>query len=325
MQTRYFNNISIDPSGLKILKSAEPVKYLDDNYDLKFQKPNTSAEEKIYYEYLWFKSIAKIPSLRKYVPHEVDYSPSKGLSMTYYPEGDLGSRLVKITSTFEVVEILDKLFEIAAEFWGIPYPSQDPALRGTQAPPDYRAMYLDHSRKRYEESSNLLPAALFRAKEIPFSKIERAILDLGLLTNPICIIHGDFFPSNILINEDSFILIDPRGKFPDRPTFLGDPYYDLAKLRHSFIGGYDFIIRGAYDPSLSIPAASKNIHFSYDVDLLTRYFDKKVTELGFDIYKVKFIEGLLFLNMIPCHAESPARMLMFYSLAREKLRDFISL
>ena len=65
------------------------------------------------------------------------------------------------------------------------------------------------------------------------------------LNNKISFIHGDFCFSNILFKnigeKTSVKLIDPRGSF-GKFLNMGDMYYDLAKLRHSLNGAYEYII-----------------------------------------------------------------------------------
>ncbi|HEX7092589.1 MAG TPA: phosphotransferase, partial [Nitrospiraceae bacterium] len=57
------------------------------------------------------------------------------------------------------------------------------------------------------------------------------------------VIHGDLCCSNILYDPRTSLIkfIDPRGEFFEEGCY-GDPRYDLAKLLHSFHGGYDFIL-----------------------------------------------------------------------------------
>ena len=61
-----------------------------------------------------------------------------------------------------------------------------------------------------------------------------------------CLIHGDLCFSNILydVPNNQYRIIDPRGKWGD--SVFGDIKYDLAKLRHSIVGGYDSINNGLF-------------------------------------------------------------------------------
>ena len=44
---------------------------------------------------------------------------------------------------------------------------------------------------------------------------------------------------------------------------------------------------------------------------------------GFDVLEIKFIEGLLFLSMIPLHGDNPQRQTVFYLKSLELLNDVI--
>ena len=68
---------------------------------------------------------------------------------------------------------------------------------------------------------------------------DSGLLDLDELTP----IHGDFCFSNLLYDCKVRLvkMIDPRGEF-GVPGVFGDRRYDLAKLAHSYAGGYDFIV-----------------------------------------------------------------------------------
>jgi hypothetical protein len=41
-------------------------------------------------------------------------------------------------------------------------------------------------------------------------------------------------------------------------------------------------------------------------------FDNQVTASGYDLEEIKFIEGLLFLSMLPLHSDKPQRQLAMY-------------
>ena len=104
----------------------------------------------------------------------------------------------------------------------------------------------------------------------------------------------------------------------------GDPRYDLAKLRHSISGGYDYIINDQYslDMSENETDGQLMIPFKSDVEENTAYLDQLIeNELGFNIEDVKLIEALLFLTMIPLHSEDRQRQLAFMAIAMMKLRE----
>lgn len=127
------------------------------------------------------------------------------------------------------------------------------------------------------------------------------------------IIHGDYCLSNILydLNNQIVRLIDPRGSFGEKGIY-GDPRYDIAKLRHSICGLYDYIIGDLF------VLKETNRSFEYAIfedeknNALAGYFDNCLTRHGYRLYEIQLIEGLLFLSMIPYHADFFERQQMMY-------------
>ena len=140
------------------------------------------------------------------------------------------------------------------------------------------------------------------------------------------IIHGDYCFSNILFDSSNYMfkLIDPRGRLNRNATIYGDPRYDIAKLRHSVCGLYDFIVQGLFKIS------EKNKSFEYDIlttkdyTVLEKVFDNFTVQNGYKPKDIKFIEGLLFLSMIPLHKDNFNRQKMFYLRAVELLNSVLS-
>lgn len=132
-------------------------------------------------------------------------------------------------------------------------------------------------------------------------------------TNEMCFIHGDLCLSNVLFDPGSriFKFVDPRGEFGEQSIY-GDLKYDLAKLRHSFSGCYDFIISDLFE------LKEKDYNFDYNLytedyhQEISQYFDKELTENNFEIEKIKFIEALLFLSMLPLHKDNFQRQKAMY-------------
>jgi hypothetical protein len=114
------------------------------------------------------------------------------------------------------------------------------------------------------------------------------------------LIHGDFCLSNIIFDyaNNSFKLIDPKGIF-DKDHYL-PVAYDLAKLSHSLVGNYDYIVN-----SQSSIVLHDEINLS--INAKKDYGDviKNIAEeakISFEV--VKNIEASLFLSMLPLHLES---------------------
>ena len=136
------------------------------------------------------------------------------------------------------------------------------------------------------------------------------------------VMHGDYCFSNILFDTQNFVckLIDPRGRLLEQ-TIYGDSRYDLAKLRHSLVGNYDYIVHGAYVFS------EGNGNFTYkdgcleDRSALADYFDSLMAANGYDVNEIKLIEASLFLSMIPLHTDSFEQQKIFYIKGIQKLNE----
>ena len=137
------------------------------------------------------------------------------------------------------------------------------------------------------------------------------------------VIHGDYCFSNILFdsNNYTFKLIDPRGRMDAEATIYGDPRYDIAKLRHSIVGLYDFIVQGLFKIQENENAFEYKILTTNDYNILEKIFDKYTQIFEFNTREIKFIEGLLFLSMIPLHKDNFERQKVFYLKAIELLNN----
>jgi hypothetical protein len=130
------------------------------------------------------------------------------------------------------------------------------------------------------------------------------------------IMHGDLCFSNILFDSrsNSLKLIDPRGglnnKFDSEDKIYGDFQYDIAKLGHSLIGNYDFIVSGFYNLSYDMDNYKFELGIEQEPrDNLIKYFYDKVDLIGVSKYFIKASITNLFLSMLPLHNEDKERQL----------------
>jgi len=141
----------------------------------------------------------------------------------------------------------------------------------------------------------------------------------------VCLIHGDLCFSNILFDVTNQIvrLIDPRGSFGEKGIY-GDPRYDIAKLRHSIRGHYDFILADLFCLTEESPGQFESqLYIKGAAVTLNEHFDDAITESGYDLDEIRWIEGLLFLTMPPLHSDEPQRQRMMYLLGLELLNDVL--
>jgi len=135
--------------------------------------------------------------------------------------------------------------------------------------------------------------------------------------------------SNILYDFRSKLIkvIDPRGLVDgQKKSIYGDPRYDIAKLYHSVLGHYDFIISGYYELKqfsdyeleFSTPNSSELKAMEHQFFLiLSQSLKSNPSNL-----EIMAITILLFLSMLPLHSDRPDRQTAFLANA---LRLFLKM
>ena len=142
--------------------------------------------------------------------------------------------------------------------------------------------------------------------------------------------HGDLCFSNILIDEKDckLVFIDPRGG--EINNNFRTPYYDLAKLCHSLLGGYDHIINNVAEIQFD-QSMQATILFNQNLMEYEKVFSSFVENLGMNYSLVREIEISLFLSMLPLHIDSTKKVNMLalraseLILAAEKIAKVISI
>lgn len=125
------------------------------------------------------------------------------------------------------------------------------------------------------------------------------------------IAHGDLCFSNIMYDSraNNIKVIDPRGlNTKQELTIYGNQSYDLAKLCHSFIGLYDFIIADAFT-LLKSESIGVKLTFNLDerfINIQKMFLLKRLLP---NIANSEIMPAtiLLFLSMIPLHFDKPHR------------------
>lgn len=135
-----------------------------------------------------------------------------------------------------------------------------------------------------------------------------------------CMIHGDFCFSNIFYDfrSTSIKVIDPRGELPDGTrSIYGLQSYDITKLAHSIIGGYDLIIANYIRCEILDGTMSADMSFreSERWRRLGEVFAD--SEIG-GIHSMQALNAMLvhlFLSMLPLHADRPDRQAAMLAMA----------
>ncbi len=310
LQSRFFNSLSIDPILNTITKVSEFDKKLRDELN-------------------WYKNLPR--SLQVLTPRIISEQEIDGklnLVQEYYGYPTLAELyLFSDLGEENWQSIFRRLLTLHQAFH-----SYEVVLE----PGDLKSIYLDKTFERIENlCQNKYWQELFAAEEISFNGeklknfytlkpwLERAIDTLSENQKG-CVIHGDFCFSNILYDLSNQIirLIDPRGSFGQTGIY-GDPRYDMAKLRHSIAGYYDYIVSDLFEISESEGAFAGTIFTHQAHHGLGEIFDELLEQFGYDSKEVKLIEGLLFISMLPLHEDKPNRQKMMYVTGIQRLNQII--
>jgi NDP-sugar pyrophosphorylase family protein len=309
LKARYFNSLRFDKSSEIVTKTSENIQKLIDEIE-------------------WYKQIPN--NLSKLIPKIIDFSQSKKpfLKLEYVKYPTLAE--LWLYSNFSPklwMEILENLIKILSQFKKYPK---------FVSVGDYNLIYKIKTEDRINElmSSNEYFKRILE-EDILFvngkkyhnwfvikKQVELKIRDLYDEQDN-CLIHGDLCFSNIFygFKNKNFKLIDPRGKWGS--DMCGDLKYDVAKLRHSIVGGFDTITNGLCSASLSENNQIVMKIFKPKNDQeVCNYLDKLIQK-QWNLNEIKLIEGLLFISMLPLHKDHFERQLAFYSIGIQRLNEVL--
>lgn len=156
--------------------------------------------------------------------------------------------------------------------------------------------------------------------EVPSIKdiISDCMLRISKLSSIHGVLHGDLCLSNILYDSRSrrITLIDPRGiDHNNHPFIYGDLKYDLAKLSHSILGLYDYIVANnfilEYKDNEEFSIFDLKINYQLDTPLIQEVYKSKIFFNEYSWLDIMPITVLLFLSMLPLHSDHPRKQLAF--------------
>lgn len=139
-------------------------------------------------------------------------------------------------------------------------------------------------------------------------KVEKILLKDILPTG----FHGDFILDNILINSNTFTLLDWRQDFGGEIE-AGDRYYDISKLNHNLVLNHDIINDGLYsintkeDGSIECDIMRSNRL----VECQERLFSI-LAKNGANIKKVEVLTAIIWINMAPLHDRKLGNFLYYF-------------
>lgn len=310
VDSRFFNSIHIDSKRGILTKTS-------------------TDKSKLINEILWY---LKLPNdLLWLTPRIFSYSTDSSnpyIKMEYYTYNTLQD--IFLFSNYNLAKwnsIFTSLFEILKDFKQYKLQLDKTDLSNTAF-----AMYSTKTRSRilhYDKTvlSKFLTEGftcngiLYPSISILVDEIDRLLKLSGAFDlTEFCIIHGDFFFANMIIDPSSNIvrLIDPRGDFGGYGIY-GDPMYDYAKLAHSVDGLYDFIVKDLFildveDNQISYSIKCDDNHIKIKNLFYSFFTSDQVTLL-------KLIQCTLFLSMIPLHNDHPRRQYVMLGTAMRLLSE----
>jgi dTDP-glucose pyrophosphorylase len=294
LQGRFFNSLTIDPVLNTITKVSE--------LDLKLRN-----------ELKWYESLpSKLQVLTPRIVSKEQHNGKLYLTQEYYGYPTLAELFLfsnlNVESWESIFKTLMRIHEKFKEYKG------EPEVENARSIYQHKTFDRLNAMRDSAEWNSLLSAEAIFINGVSYNGFAAysSLLSVGVdelvKTCTFSIIHGDYCFSNILYDINSHIarLIDPRGSFGSDGIY-GDPRYDIAKLRHSIAGCYDYIVSDLFD----IHEEGLNFQFEIfgraDQEMIARKFDEIVSESGYDLRQIKLIEALLFLSMIPYHKDKPRR------------------
>ncbi|OEF29481.1 hypothetical protein [Vibrio rumoiensis] len=125
------------------------------------------------------------------------------------------------------------------------------------------------------------------------------------------IMHGDFCFSNILYDfrKNKIKTIDPRGITTQGDmSIYGYIHYDIAKISHSVLGLYDWIIAGYYQVDLDNYKINFNLPNTQHLETVQAIFlDTLNIDYQLSESEIYAMQVQLFLSMLPLHSDDPMR------------------
>jgi hypothetical protein len=135
--------------------------------------------------------------------------------------------------------------------------------------------------------------------------------------------HGDSCLSNILFDRRTslFRLVDPKGAVQPEDG-LRHPIYDIAKLSHCILGGYDFINNDLFrvDVNAKLELELELMRASF-LNSIQRQFLERCRAEEVDLPLLRATELTLFLSMLPLHVDRPRKLIAFALTACNILRE----
>ena len=132
--------------------------------------------------------------------------------------------------------------------------------------------------------------------------------------------HGDFHLENILVNKNKYIMLDWRQNFGK--SMIGDTYYDIAKMWHSFIVNHEMVKRDLFVVENEDANHIKiDIHRTFiDTECEKALVDWLDNSNIYDKGQAELMTAIIFLNIAACHVYPYSKFL--FNLGKLMINNF---
>lgn len=122
--------------------------------------------------------------------------------------------------------------------------------------------------------------------------------------------HGDFILDNIIVDNDSYKLLDWRQDFGGELSY-GDIYYDLAKLKHNLYINHKNILNDLFKVDIKDDIIEIELQCNFNLISQVKQLDNFIIKNGYDLKKVNLLTSLIWLNIAVLH-HFPFSLFLFY-------------
>ncbi len=304
ISSRYFNSVRVDDQKGTIIKSSK-------------------NKEKILNEFLYINKLPR--DLNIYFPRIIsqkkDLLKKSFIEMEYYAYPTLSEISLfwdikngQWENCFASLSKILKKFKTKSHKFSIKSYEEFYYKRLEKRVTQYFSSLKNDDYKIMDSKNLLINGNLIRGYSFLLPKIKdrlRSIYD----KDHFCIMHGDLCFNNILYEpfSSTIRLIDARGSFNNqKPTIFGDQKYDYAKLSHSAVHFYDYILAGRYKFDFKKSEINYSFRTSENSRIIAEKCNKQIEKDGYSLNDINFLVGILFLSMTPLHHEDSLRQKLMF-------------
>lgn len=171
--------------------------------------------------------------------------------------------------------------------------------------------FINVNGQQYSTTEYFINGSLYPSLSTILDKLDFNVLNETVFNTNF---HGDLQFDNIIFNGTGFKYIDWRRNFGSSIA-AGDVYYDLAKMYGGIKIPYNLMKN---NNNINLIESHSEVEYSFKtLDVLPTVlveYEYLVKKYGYDLSRIDFITGLIYLNMAPMHFGKFSKMLWFEAI-----------